>query len=120
MDRVNGVNGFQDVLLYTGSLSLCFVGSFPFQESSPMEDMIDVVVNDVFFPVLKSFTGDENGEMGNGGLLNPFLDGTESIGIQIEVETYACFFSKEILDAVQDVKNDLEITLEDTGIELIL
>jgi hypothetical protein len=31
------------------------MGSFAFQESCLMEDMIDVVVNDVFCPVLDSF-----------------------------------------------------------------
>lgn len=85
-----------------------------------MEDMIDVVVNDVFCPVLDSFLGDENGEMGDGGLLDPFLDGVQPIRLEIEVETYAGFFSEEILDAVKDVRDDLEISFEDTGIEFIL
>ena len=46
---------FKISLWNSGTLSLCLIGSFTFQESCLMEDMIDVVVNDVFCPVLDSF-----------------------------------------------------------------
>jgi len=80
---------------------------------------MDVLVDDMFLPVPPAFRGDEQREMGNDGLLNPFLDGIQPIGLQIEVQTYTGFFSKEILDAVEDVRNDVDISLEDTGIKLI-
>jgi len=80
---------------------------------------MDVLVDDMFLPMLGAFRGDEDREMGDGRLLEPFLDGIQSIGLQIEVQTYAGFFSKEILDTVEDVRNDVDISLEDTGIKLI-
>jgi len=80
---------------------------------------MDVLVDDMLLPMIGSFRGDEDREMGNDRLLNPFLDRVEPIGLQIEIQTYTGFFSKEILDAVEDVRNDLDISLEDTGIKLM-
>ncbi len=80
---------------------------------------MDVLVNNMFLPVPPAFRGDEDREMGNDRLLNPFLDRVEPIGLQIEIQTYTGFFSKEILDTVEDVRNDVDISLEDTGIKLM-